>query len=207
MRKTPCRIAFVGGSTVYGQGDPAGGGFVGRFRALFEPLNDRNRVFNLGVGGDTVSMMLKRAPNEVRARRADLILCYPGLNDIRRVGSSNSPHSDLATFKQDFEKLLNELSVIAPVVAMTAVPIDEARTKPFRDDLFFLESDAEKITAITKEVVSNHRIPLIDFFGSWSMRPDYKEFLADGLHCNSRGHAQLAQEVNEYLIREVFESV
>src|SRR5258708_6204426 len=127
MREKARRIVVVGGSTVHGEGDPAGGGFVGRFRAKFELLSDQHRVFNLGVGGDTASMMLLRAPAEVRVRRADLIICYPGLNDIKRIGTPSAEHSDLKVFGNQVRELMEALREIAPVVLMTAVPLDESR--------------------------------------------------------------------------------
>jgi lysophospholipase L1-like esterase len=88
----PKRIVVIGGSTVHGQGDPDGGGFVARLRRWHETLIvDSNRVFNLGIGGDGVCEMLARGPGECRVRRPDLIILYPGLNDTRRVGGPDAP--------------------------------------------------------------------------------------------------------------------
>lgn len=199
VQSTPHRVVIIGGSTVYGEGDPAGGGFVGRFRAKFETLHERNRVFNLGIGGDTVAMIRKRAVSEVQARRAELIICYPGLNDIKRVGSAKSPHSCLITFQREFKSLLEELVFIAPTIVMTAVPIDELRTQPFREDMFFLETDAEEITGLVKGIASNLEVPVFDIFTNWINRPNRRDLLADGLHCNEQGHSLLADELMFFL--------
>lgn len=193
--KAPQRIAFVGGSSIYGQGDPSGGGFVGRFRATFEPKSELHRVYNLGVGGDTVPMMLARAPLEVRARRADLIFCYPGLNDSRRIGSASAGTLDLKHFTSNLEALITALSEVAPTVLMTSIPIDEEKTLPYRTDMYFVEADAQTLTEIVRETAQRLRIPCFDIYASLIALPARKTLLADGLHANAEGHSLVAQKL------------
>ncbi len=87
----PNRIVFLGGSNVYGMGDPTGAGFVGRFRAWYEPRDPSNRVFNLGIDGNTTNDMLSQCAEETSRRDPDLIVIYPGMNDARRTGGGNAP--------------------------------------------------------------------------------------------------------------------
>lgn len=195
----PKRIAVVGGSTVYGQGDPRGGGFVARFRGWFEPLDPANRVFNLGVGGDTVADMLQRGASECRARRPDQIILYPGLNDSRRLGSADADCTSIAEFHSTLTALIQELQAIAPVVLMTSVPLDESRTLPYRGSLYFRELDAGLLNDTVRLVAEEIGVPCFDLFGRWTASLDWRALLCDGIHCSPEGHAILADDLQRYL--------
>ncbi len=196
----PKRIAVLGGSTVYGQGDPTGGGFVALLRAWHESnFPEENRVFNLGVGGDGVIELRKRGPGELLARRAELIVLYPGLNDTRRVGGSSSP-TQLAPdiFEKELNALVTELQSIAPVILMSAVPPDEELTTPYRK-WHFLTEDARRATEIVAATAAKHSLPYLPVFESWSEDPDSAALLADGLHCSGAGHRLLFAQLKNLL--------
>ena len=199
--KIPNRISVLGGSTVYGQGDPIGGGFVARLRAWHEPKDlTLHRVFNLGVGGDAVAEMLQRGPREAVARRTDFILLYPGLNDTRRKGDrTGPPQTSPVQFEATLRSLLVELQRVAPVAMMSAVPPDESRTSPFFGKWFFTRADAELSTATVARVASEFAIPYLPLFERWSGRADLNQMLADGLHCNGEGHQLLFEAVQSFL--------
>ena len=203
----PNRIVVLGGSTVHGQGDPAGGGFVARLRAWHESARpETNRVFNLGVGGDAVAEMLARGPAEVSARRAELIILYPGLNDIRRVGSKLQPmQTALDVFRQDLQKLIGAIRPIAPLVIMSAIPPDELRTLPFRGKWFFCRNDSAEVAKIVSTIAEELKLPYLPIFEHWQNRPNLNDLLEDGLHCNGQGHQLLFEELRS-LLQEHFDT-
>ncbi len=197
----PNRIIVIGGSTVYGQGDPHGGGFVGRLRAWHEGSSPEvNRVFNLGIGGDGVTEMLFRGSAEISARRAELIILYPGLNDTRRIGSKNNPtQTELNYFESTLLNLITTLLTQAPLVLMSPVPIDEQKTCPYRSKWFFTQNDAAEIANIISRLAKELNIPYLPVFETWIRRSNLKNLLEDGLHCNSEGHQLLFGELQALL--------
>lgn len=195
----PHRIVVLGGSTVYGQGDPEGGGFVSRFRAWHEPRHHANRVFNLGVGGDTVRAMLTRGAAECAARRPELILLYPGLNDSRRLGSPDAPCTPIAEFSSTLHLLIGELKALAPLVIMTSVPLDGTRTAPYFETMYFSEPDGAALNRAVRETAEELHLPYLDTYARWCASPHWRALLCDGIHCSPEGHAILAAEVREFL--------
>jgi lysophospholipase L1-like esterase len=88
---------------------------VARLRRWHETSNvESHRVFNLGIGGDGVREMLARGSEECRARRPDLIILYPGLNDSRRIGEPGAPQQNsFETIRETLNRLVAELRSIA----------------------------------------------------------------------------------------------
>jgi lysophospholipase L1-like esterase len=197
----PKRIVVIGGSTVHGQGDPEGGGFVARLRRWHETSSvESHRVFNLGIGGDGVREMLARGPEECRARRPDLIILYPGLNDTRRIGGRGAPQQNsFETIRETLNRLVAQLRSIAQLAVLSAVPIDESRTSPFCDKWYFRMDDAVRMAALVADVCRSTETPHLPLFEAWSNRTDLEELLADGLHLNSFGHELLFREVSALL--------
>jgi hypothetical protein len=115
----------------------------------------------LGIGGDAVSEMLSRGRSECLARRADLIILYPGLNDTRRLGRIDAPlHTSFEDVKGLLSKLISELSDVAPLVIMSAIPVDENRTSPFWSKWFFRMDDAEEMAKVVSAAAVAAGIPI-----------------------------------------------
>jgi len=137
--------------------------------------------------------MLARGPEECRARRPDLIILYPGLNDTRRIGGSDAPQQNsFDTIKETLNRLVAELRSIAQLAVLSAVPIDESRTSPFWGKWYFRTDDAVTMAGLVADVCRSTKTPHLPLFEAWSDRTDLKELLADGLHLNSFGHELLS---------------
>ncbi len=200
----PRRIVVAGGSTVYGEGDPEHGGFVAHLRRWHEARAPHaNRVFNLGIGGDTVAAMSRRVVSEAEARSPHLIILYPGLNDTRRLGSpAAAPETEFALIREQLAQLIDGCRELCPVVLMSATPPDEAQTTPFLGRWHFLYGDAVVMAGLTKELADEKQLSYFDLFERWADRPDLLELLADGLHLNQDGHRQLSQELSQFLVQK-----
>ena len=196
----PKRIAVVGGSTVNGQGDPIGGGFVARLKDWHESNTpETNRVSNLGVVGDTISLMCERAHAEVSRGQTDLLIVYPGLNDTRRTGESSSPPAgDSVIIQHLLVKLVDTCLRFCPLMLMSATPPDEQFTTPYRR-WFYLRSDAARMAELVKAIAAERQLPYFDLYERWEDRDDALSFLVDGLHCNAAGHQQLYEELRDFL--------
>ena len=200
----PARIVAFGSSSVYGRGDPVGGGFVGRLRSWHEPRNSLNLVYNLGVGGDTVKGMLLRFEDEVSIRRPDFIILYPGLNDIRRTGSRAAPPATSPErFRSDLSALLDISTSIAPTLMVSSFPIDETRTTPWKgvpqQKLYYLTEEAKVFTEIGRVLCDEKKILYLPVFETWSTRRDCNALSLDGLHGTPEAHVKLFEEIKIFL--------
>ena len=74
-RKFPNNIVAIGASTIYGEGDPVGGGFVTHLKFWHEQSNPKeHRVFNLGIAAERIVKITKRFFAETSIRNPDLII-------------------------------------------------------------------------------------------------------------------------------------
>ncbi|MEW5859998.1 MAG: GDSL-type esterase/lipase family protein [Cyanobacteriota bacterium] len=206
------KIIAIGDSIVYGRIDPIHGGWVGRLRSWYVPQKpSENAVFNLGIGGETISKLLRRFEVECRTREADIILIGIGVNDCRKVGS---PKCDYETppelFANSLDSLLQlskRLSPLTVFVGMT--PVDESRTTPIPIKNYWHLVDAQRMfDEITRDQCQKHGIPYIDNFTRWMNlgksllrlgKPNYTRLLADGLHPNAKGHEFLFETIRAFL--------
>lgn len=197
----PKRIVVLGSSSVYGTGDTEGG-FVERLRRWAESLDSNNLIYNLGVWGDTTKSMIARIDSECPPRKPQLIVLYPGLNDIRRVGShSASNYVPLAEYDSLITKMIKAAAAQTEVLMMSAIPFDQTRTTPYaRSDWFYLREDAQRYTAVLEEKCAQEKIGFIDIHTQWSKQNDFSYLSDDGLHASPNGHQRLFQELQRWLI-------
>lgn len=197
----PSRIVAFGSSSVHGRGDPSGGGFVGRLRAWHESKHRKNLVYNLGINGDTLEGMLKRFSHEVPLRDSELILLYPGLNDVRRKGGRTAEtRISIEKYKEDLSSLLEISKGIAQTVFISAFPIDETRTTPYStSDLYYLVEDANRVTEIACGLCNEKGIPYLPVYENWSRDVSYPVTSVDGLHACGDAHERLFQELSVFL--------
>jgi lysophospholipase L1-like esterase len=97
------------------------------------------------------------------------------------------------------QELFESLQRVAPLIVMSAVPIDESRTSPFLGKWFFRSDDAREMVKIVSDVATKSSVPYIPIYETFVTRNDLNELLADGLHCNVMGHDVLFQAVQKFL--------
>ncbi len=200
----PHRIVAIGSSSLFGVGDPDGGGFIGRLKKWHENKDIRNSVYNLGIPGDTTTGMLTRFA-EVLIRKPNLILISSGLNDTRRIGKKDAPSTtSLPSFRNNIKTLIDQAREMADLVFIGVYPIDEVRTAPlsyWKKDYYYLLEDARMYEAATKEVCKSSNVTYVDNFSEW-MAEDYTKLLFDdGLHANSNGHERIFQSLRTHLVK------
>ena len=197
----PKRIVAIGSSSLYGMVDPDGQGYIGRLRKWLENQNEDYDVFNLGIGGDTTTGMLKRLRSEATIRKPDLILLTSGLNDTRRTGSRKAPATtSIKMFRENIQNLISTARRLCDVVFISVYPIDEKRTTPFKNTkYFYLMADAIEYTGLTEEICKKNNVPYLDIFNQW-LKTNYLQYIYDdGLHCNSLGHNFIFEKLKDFL--------
>ena len=201
----PQRIVAIGSSSLFGLVDPQGGGYIGRLKTWHENQNINNKVYNLGISGDTTTGMLKRFPPEVSIRKPNLILITSGLNDTRKIGGkSKPPTTPVEQFKKNIETLIKKGKTLTDVVFISVFPIDDKKTSPLlywnHDDYFYCMTDAIKYAKIVNSICETERVPYLDIFNEW-LHQDYKQWLfEDGLHANAVGHEKIYKSLKSFLL-------
>lgn len=200
----PRNIVAIGSSSLFGLVDPKHGGYIGRLKTWYETNDINNKVYNLGISGDTTTGILKRLLNEVSPRKPDLILITTGLNDTRRVRLKESPSTiPIKQFEQNLKLLISEGSKIAKVAFVGVYPIDDSKTTPlsfWKKNYYYLMLDAIAYEKITSSVCKSENIPYLDIFKEW-LKQDYTNLLfEDDLHANELGHEKIFQSLKQFLL-------
>jgi lysophospholipase L1-like esterase len=182
-------ICVFGDSIVQGQGDPLGGGWVGRMRRdasrLVDPqTRDRVRVQNLGLGGNRVSDVSGRIVAEAAALKPDVIVLAVGMNDIASNVYEGTEPGHLAAQFNELLRTARHLS--KDVIVVTPTNVDEAR-----EEHHYRNADIAKVRDIEIGCARRMDVPVIDAFGI--MTP--QDLRPDGMHPGPQGHTKLFQTI------------
>ncbi len=195
------RIVVFGDSIAWGSYDPESGGWVQRLwhaacalpgdTRLSEKIN-YSSVFNLGIGGEVVSGVLRRFDVEAPVRLPDLIVIAIGINDASHKGVDATP---LDKFTADYESLVEKAQALAGrVVLVTPTNVDESRPEhDWRND------DIARYVEAVKEIGARHNLPVVDVFGQLSP----SDLEPDGIHPGTQGHSKLFELISPVVFRSI----
>lgn len=216
------QILFFGASVVYGVGGEAGGApdliKAKLHKRAYAPSGPAegvgHEIYNLGVPGVTSAELLERAQNELSARvksgRKMIVLFSVGVNDSKNTDGQGSHLVDIATYKQNIEKILAIfLKAGASVIAYGFTPVDETKTSPYAGfaatpDDYFLNDRIKKFENVFMQVAAQKGAQTLPLFEqaiqeSWM----YNYLYIDGLHPDSAGHVWLAEKIKPILWEEL----
>jgi len=217
------KLFFIGDSITAGAWDERGG-WVGR---LSGELLSRTRTslrrsqgfycapYNLGVFGDTAPDVLRRLERELLARTygapesdtVQIVFSF-GVNDsVYDLTTQQNFYTD-AEFQDDVNRIIeaarkftNNISFIA------ALPVDEARLNPvpWIEGRAYKNDSIAHFNALTENTCTREGLDFFSVFDQWAAMPDLNDYLSDGLHPNSKGHALLAEQIGTFLFTPEFE--
>ncbi len=201
------RVCFVGASTVEGLGDETGLGWPGRLAALEREAGRAFVPYNLGVRGQTLREIGARAVAECSTRiqdsKTDLIVLGTGMNDLARIGTGAFRTPQRRTL-EDFIRLVDELSGLAPLLVVGPFPVFEAKM-PFHSAVSgmkfnFKNQDIKEATAHYAEICVARQVPYLDLFQTLFDTPEYMAGLEanDGLHSNAAGYRVIAERLRDW---------
>src|SRR3989344_3144708 len=216
------QILFFGASTVYGVGGEAGGApdliKTELHKQGYAPSGPAegvgHEIYNLGIPGATSAMLLERIQNELSARskgdRKLIVLLSVGGNDSKNTDGQGSHLVDIATYKQNVEKILAVFSEAGvSVIAYGFTPVDETKTSPFPGSTtapaaYFVNNrikEFEKVFMGAAPETGAQTLPLFE----QAIQESWVRFFIynDGLHPNSAGHAWLAEKIKPILWKEL----
>ncbi len=208
------RIVVIGASSPEGQGDPEGGGYVGRLSRWFlsgaAATGEARHVYNLGVSGDYLSGIAQRMQEEVPRRRPHLIVVQVGVNDVLRTPDITSPcHTTLDDFRQQLSDMLKIAQHQAPVIVVGMQAINEAHTQPVGwGPIFYRQADINTYCPLIVQAAKEFNMPYVSISEAWSAlgADEYQKLLADdGLHPNPTGHQWIFEQIKAVIEREIGE--
>lgn len=199
------RILIFGDSITYGAWDTEGGWVERLKRDLHTQVVQSNgivkrQIFNLGIGGDTSTKILRRMPAEIEARRSakwPLLLVFTfGANDERFL--NGEPEISIEEFTKNTEQII----AIAKHYTDTILFIGSAPLGEQRIDFGGYEYSDERIKEyeqIMRDIVAHADIPFVPIRPIFeTARPDTL-FSHDGLHPNDKGHRLIAETMQSAL--------
>jgi lysophospholipase L1-like esterase len=177
--RAQARVVAFGDSYVH----PSSGGVRNGQRPWVALLGEPVR--NLGHAGDGVADTLSRV------RRAgtlyDSVVVAVGINDVRRRGDFPD---QLASFRRDYEAVLDRLSTAQRVVVVPPLPIRRWGDHGSESVLLSYRAVELSVAALHPNVVVADPLPL------W--RVDTM-MMRDGIHANAAGRALIADTVRTAL--------
>ena len=199
----PERIAVIGSSSVHGMIDPEGGGFVGRLRSWHEVQYFKNRVYNLGIPGETTVQMLDRLHRELAPRKPQLVLIQSGTNDARRRESLDAEcDTPVDQYTAKIHNLIDTASEYAQVGFIGVYPINDSKTQPLSywgKNAFYAMDDITRYAEVVESVCTERSIPHLNMMDIWS-NEEYDQYIfEDGLHANSKGHQMMFELCKSFL--------
>jgi lysophospholipase L1-like esterase len=206
--QSPLRIVAIGDSSIYGYGDPIGGGWVERLRRQWMSQEDRGHIlYNLGVRGDGVKQVAARIEaefsrrGELRNRYPDRIILSVGINDSARLGRlDGKQYTPKEEFTLQIDRLLDIASQLCPVLFVGMTPVDESKM-PFLECFYYNHRDQYEYKEITQQICDRRQIPYLDVFDIWMAREEEwrrSRLASDGLHLNSQGYQSLLEDVRNW---------
>lgn len=169
-------------------GDSLTEGTVGvGFIPFLEELLPGNQYVNLGVNGDTIAGLRRRA--ERLQQRGDVAIVWVGTNDVMMFPDwvDNSSAAE-----EDYRLLLR--AVAARARAVFAVP--PLIAGPQFAEMYDYSSG--RATEMTKRLSEEAGCRYVDIQSSFAWRQD-REFTIDGAHLNDAGARLVAEVLSEHL--------
>lgn len=186
-------------------------------KSHFADHNVGIRIVNAGVPGDTTAHAAKRFNKDVLANNPHLVIVQFGVNDaavdVWRKPPAKRTRISLLIYKQNLRLFVRSLrSISAEVILMTPNPLtwtDFMKKRygrfpydPTDEDGFnvVLRDYAEAV----RELAAEEEVGLVDVYSAFKDRSNSfglatDDFLLDGMHPNSTGHALVASLLINHL--------
>ena len=200
------RVLCVGDSLVMGAWDTAGG-WVDRLKQQWNTqyVNsdglDRVQVYNLGIGSETTTTLLKRLESEIQARTSKewplIVIVGIGKNDSRVVEGSSL--TTLAEYRSNIQKIAeiaqrysSKLFFIEPL----PVRGEEVEFK----NTYYRSSVIAQYADALQDQTDSLGVPMVRLREKFhKISHEIPCYAVDGIHLNDAGHEFIFREVSQKL--------
>jgi lysophospholipase L1-like esterase len=192
----------LGDSVALGKGAPRGYAVevADRFKQHQLPV----QLDNQGVSGQTSSQLwvaLQKPEMRRKIRQADLITITIGGNDLLKVALKRShPWEALSSFddiRDGFVRHLNQILTLIRRENPTAIVLVTSLYNPVPPDALYFpltEKLLDNWNTALVQTVSTQPGCIVVHIDDW-LRPEHRDWLADQIHPNTRGHRLIATAI------------
>ena len=194
------RICFIGDSITQGYGDPQYRGWPAVLSASARHDGADITAYNLGVRGDTSSMIRKRWRDEATARLpaempGALVFAF-GINDCARIDGER--RVEPAQSVENAGAILAAATAWLPTIFVGPTPVDAARGAPQILPGKKLEIDNELIADMNAQLAAlcgEMGVGYVDVMAALGQSADWHAAMAagDGVHPTAEGYAIIAR--------------
>ncbi len=186
------KYCIFGDSITRGAGDPEHNGWAGRFLRERETVSE-DRVYVLGINGDTSAGLLARIEVEARARKADAIVIMIGINDSRYYGSHDKPENTIDGYRENLAKIVAIARTFTPRITMIgSTRVDEAKSMPiaWSPEKFYDNATIASYESVLRDFCASESLPLVEVSDVLTV-----DDLGDGVHPNAEGYRKLYERI------------
>ncbi len=203
------QIFCFGDSITYGVGGVMGSWADILKKSLHQKLveaneDERFNVYNLGVPGDTSTLITKRLKSEIVARRWHdmefVLIISVGTNDSKAKGTPRQYVTDLSIYSKNFSELLKQAKQFtSQILCVGLTPIDNNKTQPFGSgDSYFYNQRIGEFDKVNSGICRLMDVEKVELFSKMS-KLEYTKLLYDGLHPNSDGYQWMYEQIKQPL--------
>ncbi|MFH1601935.1 MAG: GDSL-type esterase/lipase family protein [Candidatus Shapirobacteria bacterium] len=159
--------------------------------------NNFINFFNLGIGGNTTSDVLKRFEIEASFRTPTSIIFNVGINDSGYFKEITKSIIKKTNFKTNLEKIISKAKAHTKDITFIGLCLgDDSILKPPPGNTDGKCFDKKRMEAYDKLLENIARKNSCRFIKIWENLND-QDFL-DGLHPNDQGHQKMFQVISKY---------
>ena len=202
-RRSPSvpRIVAIGDSIIEGTGATENHGwiylFAQQFRSDFELINN-------GEGGSTTEYWVRHLQADCIDLRPSIVILGIGTNDARYRPSINRSEVPLESFEKNLSWILKTIrrKTSARILVSGQTPVLDKYANPYKDDKSHIRNLQPPYEHAIYQATAREGVLYFDNFARWlSHGEDFIErSLADGLHPNNAGHAEIARYAHYFFL-------
>ena len=198
-------VCFIGASTMAGTGDEEGLGWPGRLRRMIPKVEESFTFYNLGVRGNSSTMIAERWRAEIGARLTD------GMDGwvILTMGNNDAAEFEDGTLRVPLEKMIANVRGIVEACSrwrrtlwISPTPVDEGKmpfySRQLGRNLTFRNARLGDLAARFAAIAAEFNTPYFDLFSKLQADADWARAikLNDGLHPDGSGYEAIARHVH-----------
>ncbi len=186
-------IFCLGDSVTYGVGGSLEVGVIG-WPEILKKESD-NRVYNLGIPGNTTDDLVKRLQEgviRVKKNKPSLFIISFGLNDLAQNTTTQEYYVDSEQFVTNINKAIDTYSQLGTVLLLEVTPIaDILGVEPDKYGYIRKSEDVKIYNQLLQKISIDRQVDYLAFPGF-----EPRMIGDDGLHPNKLGYEYLAQIID-----------
>lgn len=199
-------IVIWGDSIVYGTGVAPGLNWADQLKAEVMAKNDpngfpTNKVYSLGIGGETTQGALARFQQEAQARLSagDTIILAYGANDSALLTDTQQFAVPQDAYSENLSRLIDVAQDFQPkqIIVVAVTPVLEEQTRPEMGSKVRLNQYVVSYNQVLAHLAKKSHLLYADVYTEMMQQPLTLLFQPDGIHPNEAGHHVIYRTISQ----------